>query len=723
MDINKAAYRDEAHELLSQLEISLLELEERPDDPELIGRIFRSMHTIKGSGSMFGFEGVAEFTHELETVFELIRNGKIHVSKELINVSLLARDQILLMIDSDNDLELLGTSASKKIIEDIWDLVPRDIREEGSGETEFFEHETDLQSKDVFDEHVYWIRFRPNPDLFYFGTNPILLLDEIKTLGECAVIADTRNIPPIRAINPEKCYTGWEIFLKTTCSVNIIREIFLFVEGDGIVDIRRIPHEPDSKNLSEIEPMKELIESLKILSDESLARFIEAPSSFPELFKAEESKKRAVIDAMDTTEAPVVEEPEPYEQHPVETRPFSLKDDFTATSSIRVASDKLDALLNLVGELVTVQARLNQVQSTKNDPEITSIAEEVERLTSELRENTMNIRMLPIGTIFNKFKRLVRDLSRELNKEVSLITEGSDTELDKTVIEKLNDPLIHIIRNSMDHGIESVNTRKALGKPQKGVIKLSASHSGTSVLIRIADDGAGVDPEAVRSKAVKNGFINETDVLTDKEIVRIIFAPGFSTVNKISDVSGRGVGMDVVKRSIEGLRGVVDISSEKGKGTTITLQLPLTLAIIEGLLVRIGEGFFVIPVSAVEECVELNEADADRARRRCMIDLRGDIIPFLDLRAMFNISGRAPSIEPVVIAEAYGDKLGFGVDHVIGHHQTVLKSLGAVYKDIKGVSGATILGDGTVALILDVPQLVKTVSNEYSSLSQAERSY
>jgi len=319
---------------------------------------------------------------------------------------------------------------------------------------------------------------------------------------------------------------------------------------------------------------------------------------------------------------------------------------------------------------------------------------------------------LPIGTTFNKFKRLVRDLSNELGKEVVLTTDGAETELDKTVIERMNDPLVHLIRNSIDHGIEPPADREAAGKPRQGTVHLSAVHSGAHVLIRITDDGAGLDKEAIRAKAVEKGLIAPDVELAEKEVFDLILAPGFSTAAKLSSVSGRGVGMDVVKRSIDALRGSIEIGSSRSSGTTITLKLPLTLAIVDGLLVQVGEGYFVVPLSVVEECVELTREDISKAHGRRMSYVRGEIVPYIRLRDRFMVNGGRPAIEQIVITEAAGGRFGFVVDTVIGEHQTVIKSLGRMYRNVEGISGATILGDGTVALILDVPKLVREVEME-----------
>jgi two-component system chemotaxis sensor kinase CheA len=336
----------------------------------------------------------------------------------------------------------------------------------------------------------------------------------------------------------------------------------------------------------------------------------------------------------------------------------------------------------------------------------------VERLTAELRDNTMSIRMLPIGTIFNKFKRLVRDLSQNLGKSVELVMDGADTELDKSVIEKLYDPLVHLIRNCIDHGIEMPAEREARMKPRHGTIRLSAAHSGAHVIIRIDDDGAGMNVAAIRRKAVEKGMIPQDAELSERELFALVLAPGFSTASQVTDVSGRGVGMDVVKQAIESLRGTIEITSRQGEGTTIIMSLPLTLAIIDGFLTRIGDDHFVFPLSLVDECVELTAAQSHKMGDRDLLNVRGDIVPYIKLRERFAMQGERPAIEQVVIAKVDSFRVGFVVDHVVGGHQTVIKNLGRMYKGVDGISGATILGNGSVALILDVPRLIQTVERE-----------
>ncbi len=373
--------------------------------------------------------------------------------------------------------------------------------------------------------------------------------------------------------------------------------------------------------------------------------------------------------------------------------------------SLRVKSDRLDKLVNLVGEMVTVQARLSQFANGRVDAELMSVAEEVERLTWDLRDQVLTIRMLPIGGTFTKFRRLVRDLGAELGKDVILVSEGGETELDKTVIDQLNDPLVHLVRNSIGHGIESPAVRKAIGKSAKGRITLSAKHSGANVVLTVADDGAGLDVERIRAKAIEKGMISDHAELTEREVHALIFEPGFSTATEVSNVSGRGVGMDVVRQAIDALRGSIEVISEAGKGTTFSVKLPLTLAIIDGLLIDIAADHYVLPLSSVEECIELTRDESEQTHGRNLVKIRGEIVPYVRLRDEFRINGQRPDIEQIVIANLGGFRVGFVVDHVVGEHQTVIKNLGRMYQDVDGISGATILGDGRVALILDLPQL------------------
>ena len=692
IESNRNAFKEEAYELLSELEASLLELEEKPDDKELIGRVFRAMHTIKGSGAMFGFDRISRFTHEVETVYDLVRNEKMSVTRELVNLTLAARDIIRSLLDASDEDDAADIKRADEIVAALRRLVGS---EEGSQPTCVKAVTpakcTDTAGHPPSSPVTYRIRFRPPFDIFHRGIDPLCLLDELKGLGKCRIVAQTRSLPSINEIDPEGCYTYWDAILTTDRGINAIKDIFIFLE-DGTLDIAVIDKEGE---LDDEDSYKKLGE---ILVEQGDIPFDELRKTLSEQKKIGELLIEKGLIAPDKIETALMEQ-----QHMREQK--ELRQKAEAASSIRVASEKLDGLVDLVGELVTVQARLSQYAFSREDSELLLISEVVERLTADLRDRTMNIRMLPIGTTFSKFKRLVRDLSQELGKQIELTTDGAETELDKTVIEKLNDPMVHLIRNSIDHGIEPPEARKEKGKPPVGSIHLSASHSGGSVLIRIQDDGAGLDREDIRAKAVEKGLIGPESELSEKEIFALILAPGFSTAQRVTNVSGRGVGMDVVKRSIDALRGQIEISSKNGEGTTVTLILPLTLAIIEGLLVRIGEDHFILPLSVVKECVELTKEDAAEAHGRHIANVRGRIIPYIKLRERFGINGYVPDIEQIVIAEIGDDNIGFVVDAVIGEHQTVIKSLGTFYKHVEGVSGATILGDGTVALILDVSRI------------------
>nr|WP_305882383.1 chemotaxis protein CheA [Desulfuromonas sp. KJ2020] len=693
MERQRAAFREEANELLAELEESLLELEERPEDMDVVGRVFRAMHTIKGSGAMFGFEAIAAFTHEVETVFDLVRNGQLSVSRELVDLSLAARDQIKRLLDVADPARPDDSPEGTALVKAFRALQPQ-LAAVGSQKGE----EKAVGKKTETEVAVYRVRFKPFPQLLRGGTNPVLLLNELRDLGSCEIVAQPQNIPFLDDLDPEECHVTWDVVLTTEAGLDAIRDVFIFVEDEAEIRIDRID---DGFDLAEgyTKKLGEILVERGDISQEKLQDLLGQQKKLGEkLIESRLVEPGQVAAAL-------------AEQHQVRQLQEKRKQE-EAQSSLRVPAEKLDALVDLVGELVTVQSRLSQVAAQRNDSDLLAIAEEVERLTAELRDNTLNIRMLPIGTTFSKFKRLVRDLSRELGKEIDLQTSGGDTELDKTVIEKLGDPLVHLIRNSIDHGIEPPEKRQAAGKPRLGTIHLAAEHSGDSVLIRIQDDGGGLNREAIRRKAIDRGLLGEGEVLADHDLYQLIFAPGFSTAASVTSVSGRGVGMDVVKRAIEALRGSLEIDSQPGKGTLISIRLPLTLAIIESLLVRLGDSHFVLPLDAIEECIELTAETRGQANGRSLANVRGQLVPYIDLRRRFAMTGERPAVEQIVITRVNQQQIGFVVDHVIGEHQTVIKSLGRFYRGIEGVSGATILGDGSVALILDLASLLKAVEQE-----------
>ncbi len=705
---HQEVFREEAAELLADLENALVDLEKEPEDIDLIGRIFRAMHTIKGSGAMFGFDDIAALIHHVETTYDLIRNHKLLVTKTIIGQTLAVCDQVRQMLQGAGNSNI-ESGTTKDLIDSFINLLNPPTESGTTSTPEPTPAAKEEPKKTIADmqESTYRIRFKPCKELFMKGTNPLLLLDEVLALGSGRLIAQTDAIPLLDAMDPESCYIYWDIIVTTNKGMNAIRDIFIFIEDECELSIDVIYESQNEESADGHKKLGEILVERGDISSDDLKKVLEGRKligeTLVELGLVHPQKIQSALIEQD---------------HIKEQQNKRTADQAT---SIRVPAEKLDYLVNMVGELVTVQSRLSQVASEGLHPQLVGIAEEVERLVADLRDTTMSIRMLPIGTTFNKFKRLVRDLSGELGKDINLVTNGGDTELDKTVIERLSDPLVHLIRNSIDHGIETPEIRVAQGKPGEGTITLSATHSGASVLIEIADDGAGLKAEAIRAKAVEKGLLLPDANISERDLFAMIFQPGFSTAQTVTSVSGRGVGMDVVKRNIDALHGKIDISSHEGSGTTITLKLPLTLAIIDGLLVEIGEESFVMPLSAVEECVELKRAENGNNHGNNLIMIRGELLPYIILRDLFKIPGSAPSIEQIVTTQVDGRRIGFVVDQVIGQHQTVIKSLGRMYRDADEISGATILGNGRVVLILDLPKLVEKAEQAQQQRMSSER--
>ncbi|MBU2547729.1 MAG: chemotaxis protein CheA, partial [Proteobacteria bacterium] len=512
MDIHRLAFKEEAHELLAELETSLLEWEERPDDEELIGRIFRAMHTIKGSGAMFGFDDIAAFTHEVETAWDMVRSGRLETGRDLIDLTLAARDQIKVMVDAADGGEPPDQARTRAL--------EAAFRDKNRGARQPEEDPAD-EGKPAPPEAVrgnevtYRIRFRPHTDIFSRGTNPVLLLNELKELGQSRVVAQTDHIPGLDVFDPEACYTYWDVILTTARGIDAIKDVFIFVEDDCDLNIDVIDEQGRFEEEASYKRLGEILIERGDLTAADLEKTLVSQRHIGEMLV------EAGVVTPDRVQSALLEQ-----QHVREVREQrQRKADVT---SIRVPSDRLDKLVDLVGEMVTVQARLSQTAAGRDDPSLLLIAEEVERLTAELRDNAMSTRMVPIGTLFSKFRRLVRDLSNELGKDLEMVTEGEETELDKTVIERLNDPLVHLIRNSIDHGIELPEVRRASGKPPQGTLRISAVHSGANVLIQIQDDGAGLDLERIRARAVERKLIGAEAQLSDRETFDLIFSPGFS---------------------------------------------------------------------------------------------------------------------------------------------------------------------------------------------------
>lgn len=691
-------FREEALELLGTLETALLELEENPQDKELLSAVFRVMHTIKGSAAMFGLDKISKFAHEVESILSALREGKLSVSKELIGNTLLARDLILEMLD--NLSEATGPLSSKlldflknfKLIigfVSVEEKVLPEIQKDKKGNRESKER-----------RQTYHIVFKPGIDSFRRGCNPLLLIQELMSLGEVVNIPVFDQITDLESLDPESCLVSWEIYITTTATENELRDVFIFVEDFSEIHIKCLDNLIDESGETNKRVGEILIEQGK-LSVEDLDSLLGSQKRIGELLVEEK--------LVSATDLKVALESQKQIQQVQKNK--ALHDDM---STIRVKSEKLDELMALVGELVTVHAQILQTSKTVEENEkLNSVVEQFGRLTDELRNNTMSIRMVPIGTTFSSFKRLVRDLSSELGKNVVLEADGGETELDKTVIEKLNDPLVHIIRNSLDHGIESPEVRSSRGKPKTGTIRLSAIQSGASVYISIEDDGNGLNKEAILKKAITKGIVAPDAQLEEQAVFRLIFAPGFSTKEAVSAVSGRGVGMDVVNRQMEIIGGSLAIESEETKFSRITLKIPLTLAIVEGLLVRIGLEHFIVPLSVVVGCMEFIQAD--QRKNSSIVLFQDRQLPFVNMREFFSIPGERNSIEQIVIVTIKDQQFGLLVDQIIGGNQTVIKPLGKLFRNATGISNGSILGDGSVALIIDVEQIIgslETINND-----------
>lgn len=646
-------FRQEARELLETLEQTLLDLNQTPHDGDLVDGAFRALHTIKGSGAMFGFDDVADFVHEFETAFDQVRKGKAEISTGLITVALSAKDHIAQLIVEPN-CDVAGGRSILVALSEIVEARSGAPSGEPSAPGGRERHETGR----------WRVAFELPGDALLLGTDPVLLLEELRELGQCEVTAQTDRVPPLEVLDPETSYLGWEIILETDKGREAIEDVFIFLR-DGMeltiepLEGTRTPAEPEA-------------------AAETVGNQLPVQSG-----SSQTDKSRTA-----NTSAPA-----------------------KGNSSLRVPAERLDELMDRVGELVIAQARLAQIAEASDELNLKAVAEEIERLAGGLRDTTMGIRMVPIGSLFGRFRRLIHDLSGELGKSVEFLTSGEETELDKTMIERLADPLVHIIRNAVDHGLEPPSRRIATGKPTAGTVRLAAIHMGAEVAISISDDGAGLDVERIRAKAEEAGLISPEAKLSDQELYQLIFHPGFSTAKEITSVSGRGVGMDVVKRTIDLLRGSIDVASNVGEGTTVTLRLPLTLAIIEGMLVRVGNGRYCIPLSAVEECVELPNSAETSGKGRNLLNIRGALVPFLRLRELFGTKVPADLHQKVVIVAVGEQRVGLVVDQILGNNQTVIKSLSKLHADVETFSGATILGDGTVALILDINHLVRFGQN------------
>lgn len=674
-------FRIEAAELLEQMEQGLLDLEHNLDDRTLVDAVFRALHTLKGSGAMFGFDRLAAFTHHCETAFDRVRKGQAEATSELVTAVLEARDHMRALVEDPS-----GDHAAEEryLLERLHAAVSGTApipTEAATAKPAAAEPQVKATASSA--ATTWRIKFGLPENTFVNGTNPLSFLDELRAMGDCCVVLDKSALPPLEKLDPTALYFGWEVTLTTDKSRADIEDVFLFVMDDMTLEIEALSNDD---GVAEVSP--------------PAAPQVETPAATP----------TAVLVPEPTVERPV---PEATARPTADAVDPKLR---RKTESVRVPAERLDELMDRVGELVIVQSRLQQIAANSADIGLRTVSEEMERLCSELRVTMMVLRMVPVSTLFDRYRRLVHDLQRDTGKKIELSTDGESTEMDKTVIERLADPLVHLVRNAADHGLESGEARQAAGKPEAGSIRLSARQTGGEVIISVTDDGRGIDRARVRAKAEAAGLIQPGATIADQDLLQLIFQPGFSTASSVTNLSGRGVGMDVVKKAIESLHGSIDLTSRPGEGSTVSLRIPLTLAIIDGLLVRVGEGHYVIPLPAVEECIEISQEEDLRSRGRAFLSLRDTLVPFIRLRELFATGTKPDLYQKMVVVSTGEDRVGLIVDQIIGHHQTVIKSMSKLHDDVTTFSGATILGDGSVALILDVANLVSLGQEQEAQL-------
>jgi two-component system chemotaxis sensor kinase CheA len=709
MDEMLGVFVQEAREQLEAMEAGLLQMEQGDRDPETINAVFRAAHTIKGASGVVEIRQIEKFTHVLENVLDRLRNNEIEVSGDLITAVLKGCDHIGALLtkveegqmDPDPTLEEAGGQLGD-VLRTFLGAPAADTQSAGLPDHQA--NEVERHGGETTTSDCWHISIRFGKDVLKNGMDPLAFLRYLLSLGEIVHITTLADgMPEADAMDPESCYLGFEINFRSHASKDQIENVFSFCRDE--CDLYILP--PNSKIGDYLELIEHLPEETMRLG-EILVK--SGALTQEELDEGLIKQQRAAKAAADTdSPAPQLGEIL-IEQHMVQpeiveaaaTKQKNVSEKKAAESRlIRVQADKLDHLIDLVGELVIAGASANLLAQKSKQGALVEATSIVSGLVESIRDSALQLRMVQIGDTFTRFNRVVRDTSKEIGKELELTIQGAETELDKSVVEKIGDPLMHLVRNAMDHGIEPAAVRAARGKPATGHVGLNAYHDSGSIVIEVTDDGGGLPKDKIRAKAIEKEIISPTQVLTDQEIANLIFEPGFSTAEKVTNLSGRGVGMDVVKKNIAALRGTVEVHSEEGLGSRFTIRLPLTLAIIDGFLVGVDKASYVIPLDMVVECLELQEVSVDRN----YINLRGEVLPFVRLRELFEVDGERPKRENVVVVKSGNHKAGIVVDVLQGEFQTVIKPLAAIFRHLRGIGGSTILGSGEVALILDVQAL------------------
>ncbi|MGR9114528.1 MAG: chemotaxis protein CheA [Gammaproteobacteria bacterium] len=675
---------EESFEGLDVMESGLLNLDAGAVDSEAINTIFRAAHSIKGGSGTFGFSEVSDFTHVMETLLDEMRDGRRQVTRNAVNVLLESVDclrEMLAAIQAEQTIDDAKVAEHQRALEFVLrGEISKQAKSANTQDVSLGASNVQVAGTESISTKEGWrIAFSPHANLLKTGNDPVRMFRELKDLGDLTVLPDFHGVPGLYSLDPEECHLSWELILRGDVARRDIDEVFDWVEDECDLAIQPLIPETEDSNTSATRQQT------------------------PEL----ESVNPSVPDSVSTLSS---------QSSPAVLVPESAKTKTSAT--IRVDTAKIDTLINMVGELVITQSMLSLVGEHfdlgKLDQLKNGLAQ-LERHTRELQESVMNIRMLPISFVFSRFPRLVHDLSHKLGKKIELKLIGEHTEVDKTVIELISDPLVHLVRNSLDHGIETPAERVASGKPETGNVSLEAYHRGGNIVIEVSDDGKGLNKEKLRAKAIEKGLIASDAVLTDKQTYELIFLPGFSTAEKLTDVSGRGVGMDVVKKNIQSLGGTIEIASEPGEGSTIAIHLPLTLAILDGQSIAVGDETYIVPLGSIIESINITDDLLNRITGKGeTFRLRGEYLPIVRMHKIFDVpTAKATKLTDglIVVVEGQGVRCGLFVDDLLGQQQVVIKSLEANYRQIEGVSGATILGDGSVSLILDIPGLVR-LSNQ-----------
>ena len=719
LDQAKQTYIIEARELLESMEAALLTLEQQGDPTEPVNAMFRAVHTIKGSAGLFGLDAIVHFSHILESVLDRVRGQRLALSPALIGLMLEGHDHLAVLIGEipfdrpeTPEVQAQGEAILARLAPFLEAGLAKSVQATQASPAPL------RRSSETPGRDCWHISIRFAADVLRNGMDPLSFIRFLATLGEIVHLASIFPALPERdGFDPESCHLGLEIELDTKVDRATIEDVFEFVREDS--QIRIIP--PHAKVEDYIQLIRDLPGENCFLGEILRAGGCLTAHELEEALKQQQAENLVGNPVQGRRIGTILIQehavPPPVVAAALEKQKKLQEHHSSELKVVKVSAEKLDRLVDLVGELVIAGAsahtKAGQAPGAGSQAALLEATITVNKLVEEIRDNALSLRMVQIGETFNRFRRIVRDVSLELGKAIELAIHGADTELDKSIVEKLSDPLMHIVRNSIDHGIEPVELRRARGKPESGTLALHAAHESGSIIIEVSDDGGGLNKQRILAKAMERGLVKEGANLSDQEIINLIFEPGFSTADTVSNLSGRGVGMDVVRRNIEELRGTIEVETEEGLGTTLRLRLPLTLAIIDGFRVEVAGVSYVVPLDVVIECLDL--APFLESEENHLVNLRGEVLPFLRLREVFQIPGERPARERVVVIHHGELRAGIVVDRLLGEFQTVIKPLGRLFRGARGIGGSTILGTGEVALILDVAQMVQLATERQGS--------